>query len=249
MVKINSILDQRMSKQSNGAKMAAMAKQTAAGNLTSFSGVFHIVELQDKEKEVIENIVKNYAAEETLTSAAHDLSRLLSLTSEVKAINNQAALLHGERIKQAHKILIHYREGAFTAWLMAAYGNRQTPYNFLQYYEFCEAMPKELRPQIEIIPRQAIYVLASRSGDLEKKQKIVENYEGETKKELLELIREQFPLQETDRRQVSQTSTFLQELRRVSCKCKGSPPLFSSREQEEVLALVATIENWVKFSL
>lgn len=39
---------------------------------------------------------------------------------------------------------------------MAAYGNRQTPYNLMQYYEFCEAMPKHLRPQIELMPRQNV---------------------------------------------------------------------------------------------
>ena len=102
---------------------------------------------------------------------SNDLNHLISLTSEVKAINNQAALLHGERIKKAHQILTRYRDGAFTAWLMAAYGNRQTPYNLMQYYEFCEAMPKQLASKIELMPRQAIYVFASREGEPRKKSK------------------------------------------------------------------------------
>src|SRR6185437_5934673 len=114
-------------------------KQSANGNLSSFSGVFSIADLSNHEKSSIETILKDYAIDpENLDD---DLAHLISITSEVKAINNQAALLHGERIKKAHTILTRYRDGAFTAWLIAAYGNRQTPYNFLQYFEFCEAMP------------------------------------------------------------------------------------------------------------
>ena len=99
---------------------------------------------------------------------------MISLTCEVKAINNQAAILHGERIKKAHQILTPYKDGAFTAWLISTYGNRQTPYNLMQYYEFCEAMPKNLREQIEWMPRQAVYVLATRTGEWKIKQEIVE---------------------------------------------------------------------------
>lgn len=65
-----------------------------------------------------------------------DLAELSLITSEVKAINNQAAILHGERIKKAQTLLKSYQEGAFSAWLNATYGNRQTPYNLMQYYEF-----------------------------------------------------------------------------------------------------------------
>ena len=67
------------------------------------------------------------------------------------------------------------------------------PYNLMQYYEFCEAMPRQLRPQIELMPRQAIYVLATRTGSSRQKQKIIENYRGETKAEMFTLIRQIFP--------------------------------------------------------
>ena len=147
-----------------------MAKQSATGNLSSFSGIFSVVELSAKEKEALAHILRNYTDEEQ--DIGNDLNLLISLTSEVKAINNQAALLHGERIKKAHQILTRYRDGAFTAWLVATYGNRQTPYNLMLYYEFYETIPKQLRPQIELMPRQAVYVLASRTGNLDKKQEI-----------------------------------------------------------------------------
>lgn len=168
-----------------------MAKKSAEGNLTSFSGLFSIAELNEGERGYLEALLTEYNPGKQ--NINHDLNNLISITSEVKAINNQAAILHGERIKKAQKILTKYEEGAFSAWLVAAYGNRQTPYNFMQYYDFYTSMPNRLHPQIETMPRQAIYTLSSRSGDLNKKKAIVEKYNGETKSELLSLIRESFP--------------------------------------------------------
>lgn len=243
MTKVNAILDQRMKKPSNTSKMAAMAKQSATGNLTSFSGVFSIIELSAKEKEFLEEILKNYADEERDIRA--DLDTLISLTSEVKAINNQAALLHGERIKKAHQIFISYREGAFTAWLMATYGNRQTPYNLMQYYEFCEAMPKQLRPQIELMPRQAVYVLASRKGSLEKKQEMVENYQGETKTEMLTLIRQNFPLDQTDRRQQQMGKSLIQVLQRMHQQIKQAAQELTITQKKQIVALLQQIQQLI----
>src|SRR5688500_18052924 len=120
--------------------MEALARQSVSGHLTSFAGVFSISELNMQEKQALEMALRPYApSEETIVD---DLPLLFTLASEVRAIHNQAALLHGERIKRVQQILTNYRDGAFSAWLIAVYGNRQTPYNFLQYYEFCEAMPK-----------------------------------------------------------------------------------------------------------
>lgn len=245
MAKVNSILDQRMKKPSNTSKMAAMAKQSATGNLTSFSGIFSVIELNAKEKEIIEDILKSYANEEQ--DIRHDLTSLLSLTSEVKAINNQAALLHGERIKKAHQILIRYRDGAFTAWLMAAYGNRQTPYNLMQYYEFCEAMPKQLRPQIELMPRQAVYVLASRAGSLNKKQEIIESYQGETKAEVLSLIRQTFPLDQTDKRRQKVGKALIHGLQRMYQQLKQAPQELTAAQKKQALALLQQVQQLIGF--
>lgn len=231
MGKVNTLLGERLKKNDNTSKMAVMAQQSANGNRSSFAGIFSIAELSDNEKLKIEGILKEYSLDNRIHD---DLSQLLSLTSEVKAINNQAALLHGERIKKAHTILTRYRDGAFTAWLIAAYGNRQTPYNLMQYYEFCEAMPKPLRPQIESMPRQAIYTLASREGALEKKQYIIENYRGETKVELLYLIRETFPLDDKDQRRANTAEMVLVSLKKAHRDLqKGSKSL--TRSQKETL--------------
>lgn len=241
MANIHSILNERVKKSSQSSKMAAMAKQSATGNLTSFSGVFSVVDLSEKEKASLEKLLLDYAQENKDIQA--DLQVLISLTSEVKAINNQAAMLHGERIKKAHQLLTPYRDGAFTAWLIAAYGNRQTPYNLMQYYEFYEALPKQLRPQIEEMPRQAVYVLATRTGSLEKKQAIVANYQGQSKAEMLTLIRQAFPLEKEDKRQQKVGQGIIQGLQRLYCQFKQSPPPLNSSQKEQIRSLLQQIQE------
>lgn len=242
MTNLNSILNQRVNKKSApSSKMMALAKQSASGHLTSFGGLFSVSELTDKEKERIEAILRTYAVDEHLVD--QDLNQLLSLTSEVKAINNQAALLHGERIKRAHSLLKSYREGAFTAWLKATYGNRQTPYNLMQYYEFCEAMPRELRPQIEAMPRQAVYVLATRTGSLTTKQRVIENYQGEAKGEILTLIRQLFPLNKEDKRQQKIGQGILLNLERLLDQLRKCPSLLNPKQKKQLHLLIFSIDQ------
>lgn len=241
MTNINAVLNQRIKKSENTSKMAAMAKQSARGDLTSFSGVFSVTELSLKEKESLETLLQNHSnGNENLKE---DFKQLLSITSEVKAINNQAAILHGERIKKAHAILIRYREGAFTAWLLAAYGNRQTPYNLMQYYEFYEAMPKVLRPQIELMPRQAVYVLASRQGPIDKKRELVEDYKGESKNEMLNKIRQIFPLQATDKRRKKIYGNTLTILNQLFVTLKNHKKELSSTQQDSILKLLKQMQR------
>ena len=199
MGKFNTLLNMRL-KQKNKEenKMTALAERSQAGQLSGFSGVFRLSALSDHEKEKIKTLLETFSEENT--DIEQDFQSLTALTSEVKAITNQAIILHGERIKKAQTILKNYKEGAFTAWLMTTYGNRQTPYNFLQYYEFYTAMPPHLKPQVDKMPRQAIYTLASRPGEKDEKEKIVESYQGETKQEILLVIRKVFPLPEEDKR-------------------------------------------------
>lgn len=239
MSKMNALLNQRLKKGDQSSKMAALAKQSANGNLTGFSGIFSVVDLSEKEKGSLESILNTYANEGH--SLKDDLETLISLTSEVKAINNQAAILHGERIKKAHAILTRYRDGAFTMWLLTAYGNRQTPYNFLQYYEFYEAMPKDLRPLIETMPRQAIYTLASREGALSTKQQIVENFKGQTKQELLLQIREIFPLNTKDKRRTNIGLGIVQELKKIQYLLSKDQESLSAMHKRTILDLLTKI--------
>ena len=197
MTDVNSLISKRFN-ANRSTKMDALATKRNAGELSSFSGVFTASELDVKEKNALTELLKNYSLNETCFK--NDLEALSGLTSEIKAIRNQAALLHGERIQRAQTLLKDYKEGAFTAFLLAVYGNRQTPYNFLQYFLLYSSLPKKLHAQAESMPRQAIYTLATRKGSLETKKEVIETYQGETKKELLKKIRSLFPLKEEDKR-------------------------------------------------
>lgn len=213
MAKLDAMLQERMKRPAPSSKMAAMAEKSAAGELTTFSGMFNSAALSEREEEALRSLLHHYAEERSSRDLQSDFSTLSSLSAEVKAITQQAALLHGERIKKAHDLLANYREGAFTAWLIAFYGNRQTPYNFMAYYLFCEAMPGELRQRVEAMPRQAVYTLASREGPLDKKKEIVKRYQGETKGEMLALIRRVFPLEKNDERREKVATGLIAKMR------------------------------------
>lgn len=236
MAKVNELLTARLKESKGTSKMAAMARHSVNGNLTSFSGVFSISDLSDMEKSGIDAILKEYQIQGQ--SEEKDFDDLVHITSEVKAINNQAALLHGERIKKAQTILTRYRDGAFTAWLIATYGNRQTPYNLLQYYLFCEQMPKTLRPQIEQMPKQAIYTLASREGSLELKKDLVEKYNGQTKAELLQMIRDLFPLDQADRRRQNVAESAIRMLNRLYLELSKRKRSFNKENKETIRSLL-----------
>lgn len=219
---IESLLEQRLSKKDPKAKVTALAQRANEGHLSSFSGVFSVSELSADEKKHLEEILLSYGQESN--SLKNDLEALIRITSEVKAINNQAALLHGERIKKAHTLLTKYKEGAFTAWLIEAYGNRQTPYNFMQYFEFHSQIPKAMHPRLELMPRQAIYTLASRNGRLDEKLELLENYQGESKQEMLEKIRLRFPLNKLDRRQKNPFEALLRMVKELERKIPKLKP-------------------------
>ena len=246
MGKVNELIAQRLKKSDQASKMSEMARQSVNGNLSGFSGIFSVSELSEHEKQLLESILTEYATDKK--HLPNDLAMLVSITSEVKAINNQAAILHGERIKKAQAILTRYRDGAFSSWLMAAYGNRQTPYNFLQYYEFYENMPRTLRPKIEAMPRQAVYTLASRQGALNLKQKIVENYEGQTKAELLEAIRETFPLSSEDKRASDPVEAILQNLQRIYSTLQRKNKSLTKNQKQAIGSLLEDINDLVQNS-
>jgi len=244
MSKVNTLLSQRTEKRNRSSKMQQLAQQSVDGSLTPFTGMFAVTELNDCEKEYLEAILQEYGTGEN--DFDEDLNSLISITSEVKAINNQAAILHGERVKKAHNILVQYQDGAFTAWLTATYGNRQTPYNFMQYYEFYVAIPKPLRPQLELMPRQAIYSLASREGSLDKKQEIVENYNGETKAEVLHIIREVFPLDDHDKRRQNLGEATIKSLQRISSTLKSGRVSFSRTQKRAAYDLLSHIQDLIE---
>lgn len=243
MTKVNDLLAGRFKKGAKQpSKMTDLAELSTSGKLSSFAGVFRVAKLSASEEKQLKTILDNHAREDSDTS--EDLKFLSAITSEVKAINNQGAILHGQRIKQVQEVLKTYRDGAFSAWLKAAYGNRQTPYNFLQYYEFYSQMPRELQQKVDMMPRQAIYSLATRACDAREKTKIVESYKGESKQELLALIRERFPLAEKDKRAPNRYRGVLSSITQL--KSQIAHPSFrpSPRQRKELkAALLELIEE------
>lgn len=242
MKSMNSLIGERMKSSSPTKKMALLAERSASGQMSAFSGLFGLSDLTEQEKARLEELLRTFSTgEEDLTQ---DLNALSHITSEVKAINHQAALLHGERIKRAQELLQNYQDGAFSAWLVAIYGNRQTPYNLMQYFEFYEALPKLLQPKLESMPRQAVYTLASRDGAFEKKQEVVENYAGETKNALLSLIRSLFPLKENDRRRQNLFHTALVEIEKVRYTL-GKIDALSVKQKEELKKEFLNLKTYI----
>ena len=245
MAKVNSLISQRLKQAGEKfSKIVNLGELSNSGNLSSFSGVFRVSALSEEEQEKLKALLLAYKEEKQ--EIKQDLTSLILLTSEVKAINNQAAILHGERIKKAQDLLKKYRDGAFSAWLIDTYGNRQTPYNFLQYYELYKTLPKTLHNKLEEMPRQAVYTLASRNGPFEKKQEIIKNYSGQPKQELLLTIRESFPLSKEDKRAQDMGEYALSSLRRLSNLLKSSQFSATDAQKKTFKVLLQSLHSHFK---
>ena len=244
MVKVNSLLAKRLKMATEKfTKMTNLVEMSSSGNLSSFSGVFRVSPLNEKEKEALSSLLTQYKND--TQEIGEDLFQLSALTAEVKAINNQAVILHGERIKKAQEILKNYRDGAFSAWLVATYGNRQTPYNFLQYYELYIALPTSLHAKLDEMPRQAVYSLASRKADSSQKQLIIQNYQGEPKQQLLKLIRETFPLAEDDRRAQDLGLVAVSQLRRLQTQLSTSSFSPTPKQKAQILQILEELQQLI----
>jgi hypothetical protein len=246
MAKVNSLLTQRLKMATEKfSKMTNLVEMSSNGNLSSFSGVFRVLPLTEGERETLTSLLTEYKNESQEIN--EDLFQLTALTAEVKAINNQAIILHGERIKRAQEILKNYRDGAFSAWLIATYGNRQTPYNFLQYYVLYTSLPQQLHLKLDEMPRQAVYSLASREGDSKQKEEIIQNYQGQPKQELLKLIRETFPLAASDKRAQDLSDVAISQLKRLSTQLGTSPAFSPSPKQKtQLLQLVKELKALIE---
>lgn len=242
---INAILQSRLQPSSN-TKVSRLASQSVDGDLSSFSGVFQTIPLTDIEKDQIENLLHHYGDSQR-QQIDKDLEELSQITCELKAIHNQSILLHGERIKKAQILLKTYNDGAFSSWLVAVYGNRQTPYNFLQYYELYIALSSDLQKKIVSIPRQAIYTLASRKGSLQQKKQIVEQFSGESKEALIHRIRKTFPLKQSDKRTKNAYNSIYAQLIKIREQLYEQTTPLSIKEKKSLGALLQKISQFFYF--
>lgn len=174
-----------------------------------------------------------------------DFQSLRTINCEIKNINAQSIILHGQRIRRAQEILKKYREGAFTAWLQETYGNRQTPYSILQYCDLYHELPTEnLKKKLEAIPRKAAYTLAGRTGDLSLKKKILENHADEGQKELIMLIQDTFPLPQGDRRKRKEANlSTIDSLMRLSKTLSNRKMSLTPTHRTRIRELVDVLED------
>lgn len=175
------------------------ATQPTTETSVTFHGMFQAQKLTNEEQHQLQEMLERYK-NKTHKNLQQDVQQLSSITGEVRAIQHQAALLHGERIKKVQTLLKSYKDGVFSAWLVYAYGNRQTPYNLLLYYNFIQSIPQEMKEVVLQIPRQAIYSLASRQASMPQKLAFLKEHKDKTKKQILENLRDTFPLEATDKR-------------------------------------------------
>lgn len=223
------------------SKMTGVVEYPATRELTSFPNVFQVSQLLSSEQDQLKDLLSHFNDSDQAIDV--DFCTLMEITLEVKAIHNQAAVLHGERIKRAQSVLKRYREGAFTAWLMQTYGNRQTPYNFLQYFELYTSLRVELQSKVTEMPRQVVYALASRKGSLEQKEEIIQNYDGKSKEEMLTLIRETFPLAEEDKRAQDLAELAIQQLKRLQKQLKRNGFRPRKEQMQQLHDLLLSLQN------
>lgn len=200
----------------------------------------------EEERQIQKIIVDDYRpgiiSEET---AVEHVKQLTDITRQIKSISAQSILLHGQRIKEAQEILAHYKDGAFSKWLMATYGNRQTPYSMLRYYELYQNAPVSHKALIESAPKKAVYLLASRDGDLNKKMEILQNHGKSKQSDLVLLIQETFPVAENDQRQPKNSSA-IEALNKACQKLEKNKRHLSEDDFENIHGVIERLQSLLK---
>lgn len=185
---MNSLAARFLSKK--GEKKEKAQKDFAPHN--SFRSIFNADEVESEEREFLENLLEEHLDEsKDYKELSKDLDALVKVTSELKSIQKQAVLLVGERIFQVRRILKSYAKESimFTSWVDRAFSSRKSAYNALAFYEFYSSLSSEkLKLNYKKMPAKISYILASKKAEYEKKVKIVEEYDGQKQKEMLEII-------------------------------------------------------------
>ena len=185
----------------------------------AFRSVFAIQDLESTQADELKELLQTTApSEKNSLEIQRDFDALKSITAEIRSIQKQSVMLLGERIVKAREILKLYGDGSttFTKWLDSTFSSRTTAYNCIAYYEFYSSLPSDaLRERLKLMSHKAAYMLASRSGDIEQKYKIVEEYYSLKQDEIIPIIQECFPLPENEKRKEQALEGDLNELERV----------------------------------
>ncbi len=204
----------------------------------AFRSVFAIQELDRVESEELKQLLETTAPEDTdARTIQRDFDLLKNITAEIKSIQKQSVHLLGERIIKAKEILKLYGDGSttFTKWLDVTFSSRRTAYNCLAYYEFYEALPNDdLRKRLKLMSHKAVYMLASRQGDLVQKLKIVEDFYHLKQDELIPIIQEYFPVFETEKKSESALEGDFADLERLLVRLSKRKAFFKLKHQQRL---------------
>lgn len=202
------------------------------------------LELTDQEKRAIEKILVDDYQPGTLleNEVADHVEQLTNITKQIKSISAQSILLHGERIQQAQQILAKYRDGAFSKWLMAAYGNKQTPYSMLRYFEFYQDAPQDARVIIQAAPKKAIYLLATRDGEQSKKLELIKNHSKATQSDLVLLIESTFPVKKPLKRKPLMAST-IAAMSKLCLKLEKRAQHINEEDRQDIKKLIQRLQD------
>ncbi len=220
------------------------------------------VPLTTEQNQQIKTLFSEYKPEELLEARLQkDISEVLELSAMIKSITQQSVLLVGERVKKAQAVMLSYRGGMFNKWLFMVFGNKVTPYSFLNYYNLYHSIDDQhTRGLLEEMPKKAAYKLASRKGDLVEKIEILNAVtESRSQKKnikntaLEKIIDQRLPVDATDMRSVASLKRNPQKARLVVLKYISEilefkallePKHFSREDKSRLLELLDALMAW-----
>jgi len=108
----------------------------------------------------------------------------------------------------------------------------------LRYFEFYTAIPLQSKLKIEQMPKKAAYILALKGADLGAKIKIIEDYNGETQKDMILLIKDIFSIQKSDKRRKSSNESVFANIEDQIKKLMKKKAFFSESDKKTLATLL-----------
>ena len=211
--------------------------------------MFDFGPLDDEDAHRIDSLLSENAKSDVTNERQlqEDARNLKDVSAQIKAIGKQGTVLIGERVYKAREILKPYRDGTFSKWLELTFGSRKTGYNMLAYYELSRALPDEdLRKQFKQIAQRPAYILASRTGDMDKKIEIIRKAKGLNPNELVTLIQNAFPKALGDKRSgESLNGPAIDSIRRSLQKLYKNKDALIQNDMDELQSLKRLLDSLV----
>lgn len=223
----------------------AVVSKASVNSAPSMIGIPLDTNLSKEEQSKLKSLIEDYAKPKSKRDKVSDLTQLGNLSREIKTINAQSVLLHGERILKARDLLKNYKDGCFTKWLFLVYGTRARPYCYLNYFLFHKSLKPSLKVSLERMPKSASYLLASRGGDMSVKEDILKNHSNEKQKKLVSIIKTNFPLDDKDKRKKDSLSKDLELLETVCNRLQRQKDKLSKQQSVKLKKLTRYLEDLI----